>query len=80
MLARDGDYYGPVVNLASRAVGQARRGTVLASGELHDALDGYEGFEWRRLRRRRLRDIGLVQLWQLSRAQPPENEDEDEGR
>jgi class 3 adenylate cyclase len=36
---RDGDCYGPVVNLAARGVAIARTGTVVVSDELRRALD-----------------------------------------
>ena len=38
VLIQDGDFYGPVVNLASRLVGVANPGTVLASEEFRSAL------------------------------------------
>ena len=38
VVAREGDYYGPVVNLAHRLVEVAYPGTVLASDELHEAI------------------------------------------
>ena len=50
VLVQDGDYYGPVVNLASRLVGVANPGTVLVSGEFRAALGADEG--------RRVRDHG----------------------
>ncbi len=70
VLVQDGDFYGSVVNLASRLVGVANPGTVLISGDLRTALDneGAEGFDTRALRPRSLKDIGLVQAWKLSRA------------
>ena len=70
VLVQDGDFYGSVVNLASRLVGVANPGTVLISGDLRTALDneGAEGFDTRALRPRNLKDIGLVQVWKLSRA------------
>jgi adenylate cyclase len=41
-ISREGDWYGPPVNLASRVTGVARPGSVLATGEVRDAaLDGY---------------------------------------
>ena len=65
VLAREGDYYGPVVNLAHRLVEIAYPGTVLAS-------DGSTR-RWRTTRRsagigsrnRQIRDIGRVETWPL---------------
>jgi adenylate cyclase len=72
VLVQDGDFYGPVVNLASRLVGVANPGTVLASDEFRLALldegEGVDGFELRALRTRNLKDIGRIQVWKLSRA------------
>lgn len=68
VLAQEGDYYGPVVNLASRLVEIARPGTVLASSAVHDALADHSSFGWNRLRSRRIRDIGRVEVWALERA------------
>jgi glycerol-3-phosphate dehydrogenase (NAD(P)+) len=68
VVARDGDYYGPVVNLASRVVNMARAGSVLVSDAMHSELRDEEGLEWRPLRPRQLRHIGRVQLWVLRRA------------
>jgi adenylate cyclase len=45
VLMRDGDYYGPVVNLASRAEKLAVPGTVLVSDAVRAAADGF-AFEW----------------------------------
>ncbi len=73
VLVQDGDYYGPVVNLASRLVAVANPGMVLVSHEFHDALaaeDGATGeprFELRSLRSRTLKDLGRVGLWKLTR-------------
>jgi adenylate cyclase len=67
-VSQEGDYYGPVVNLASRLVDVARPGTVLVSTEVHDALADDPAFVWHRLRSRRLRDIGRVEVWALERA------------
>jgi adenylate cyclase len=41
VLSRDGDYFGPVVNLASRVIRIAAPGEVVASADLRDAVDGY---------------------------------------
>jgi adenylate cyclase len=69
VLAQEGDYYGPVVNLASRLVERARPGSVLTSSELRDALGDDPAFSWQRLRSRRVRDIGRVEIWALQRAE-----------
>jgi adenylate cyclase len=70
VLAQDGDFYGPVVNLAHRLVGVANPGTVLVSDEFQSALDSEEarGFDLRALRTRTLKDIGRVQVWKLARV------------
>lgn len=67
LLVLDGDYYGPVVNLASRIVNIALAGTVIVSEDLYDDLKEYEEFELRPMRPRRLKGIGLVRLWVLRR-------------
>jgi adenylate cyclase len=42
VMSRDGDYFGPVVNLAARVVKAAAPGTVAVTGELRSALsDSY---------------------------------------
>jgi adenylate cyclase len=74
VLAQEGDYYGPVVNLASRLVERARPATVLTSSHFRDALDDDPAFEWQRLRSRRVRDIGRVEVWALERAEQPDSE------
>jgi adenylate cyclase len=76
VLAQEGDYYGPVVNLASRLVERARPGSVLTSSEFRDALGDDPAFNWQRLRSRRVRDIGRVEIWALERAEQhvPESE------
>lgn len=70
VLVRDGDYYGPVVNLAARIVGIADPGSVLVSDELHSMLEGTApwAFAGRALRPRLLKDVGRVQLWTCWRA------------
>jgi adenylate cyclase len=70
VLEHDGDYYGPVVNLAGRVVNVARPGTVLVSDEFRAQLFHEDGraFTTRPLRVRTLKDIGKVQLWKLVRT------------
>ncbi len=65
VIAHEGDYYGPVVNLASRMVELARPGSVLVSEELHGELEHDASFGFQRLRSRRIRDIGRVVVWLL---------------
>jgi len=80
VLVQDGDYYGPVVNLANRVSDIAVPGSVLVTDEFHNALleeltlaeeDGsasdVEGFAFSALRPRIVKDVGRVQLWSLYR-------------
>ncbi len=67
-LEREADYYGPVVNLASRIVNIAFPGSVVVSEAVHAALEADPAFSWRFLKQRRLKDIGRVPLWALRRA------------
>ncbi len=81
VLLREGDYFGAVVNLASRLVNLAKPGTVLASDEVHSVIGGDDSFCWRRLRARPIKDIGRVDMWVLRRAgdadalTPPKRQD-----
>jgi adenylate cyclase len=70
VLLQDGDYYGPVVNVASRLVGIANPGTVLMTDEFYKAIQQEtEGeFVGHALRPRNLKGIGWVQVWKLSRV------------
>ena len=70
VLLQDGDYYGPVVNVASRLVGIANPGTVLMTDEFYQAIQQEtEGeFVGHALRPRNLKGIGWVQVWKLSRV------------
>jgi len=68
VLEREGDLYGPVVNLASRIVGIAYPGSVVVSRDVHDALQGDESLKFRSLRSHTLKDIGRVKLWAVRRA------------
>ena len=67
-LARDGDYFGPTVNLAARIVAIARPRTVVVGPEVHEALVDAPGLAWRALRPRRLKGIGRIPLWSVRRA------------
>ena len=68
VLNREGDLYGPVVNLASRIVNLAYAGSVVTSDEFHDSLADDPRWTWRSMRRRHLKDIGRVPLWVIRRA------------
>jgi adenylate cyclase len=70
VLHQDGDYYGPVVNVASRLVGIANPGTVLMTDEFRQTVESEtEGeFVAHALRPRNLKGIGWVQVWKLSRV------------
>jgi adenylate cyclase len=67
-LAWQGDLFGPTVNLASRLVDFANRGTVVVSEELGAELGDRPGFELRHLRPVKLRGIGRVRSWVVRRA------------
>ncbi len=70
VLLRDGDYFGPTVNLAHRIVNIGNPGTVLMSDEFHAALmqQAPDEFTAQPLRPRLLKDLGRVQLWWCGRA------------
>jgi adenylate cyclase len=74
VVAHEGDYYGPVVNLASRMVELARPGSVLTSEEVHAALADDRSFGFQRLRSRKIRDIGRVGVWLLESTREEEEE------
>lgn len=63
VLAREGDYYGPTVNLASRIVNIANPGSILVSDGIQRALSGQDKHRLVPLRPRYLKDLGSVQLW-----------------
>ncbi|HEY4376447.1 MAG TPA: adenylate/guanylate cyclase domain-containing protein [Acidimicrobiales bacterium] len=67
VLTREADIFGPVVNRASRIVGIAFPGSVVASDELHEALGEDPSFTWKPIGTRRLKDIGKVSLWVVRR-------------
>ena len=71
-LAREGDYYGAVVNLAHRLVEIARPQSVIVAAELAVALEGHDGFTFQRLRSRRIRGIGRVEIYVAGAGPRPE--------
>ena len=62
VLAREGDLYGPTVNLASRMVSIAYPGSVVVSADVRAACGDDPRFAWKTLRTRYLKHIGRVQL------------------
>jgi adenylate cyclase len=74
-LAREGDYYGAMVNLAHRLVEIARPQSVIVSAELATALEGHDGFTFQRLRSRRIRGIGRVEIYAARGTSAPEELD-----
>jgi class 3 adenylate cyclase len=83
VLAREGDYYGPVVNLASRIVNIARPGSVLISAEVVQGLADEAAFQCRSLRSRYLKDLGRVPVsvleWSEAVLEDSDGEAEGEG-
>lgn len=73
LLEREGDLYGPVVNLASRVTAIAFPGSIVVSESLHDRLVDRQEYRLRSMRPRNLKDIGRVPLWVLRRAAPAES-------
>lgn len=65
VLARDGDLYGSVVNMASRLVTIGRAGAVNVSQDVRDSLAGDDRFSLRSLGDRTLRHIGDVRVYRL---------------
>ena len=63
-----GDLFGPVVNLAARAVIAARPGSVLISPSLAEALRDDDRYTVQAIRPHRLKGIGTVRLAVLKRA------------
>ncbi len=62
VLERDGDAYGPTVNLASRLTSIAHPSSVVVERALRNALADNPMFSFRPIRPRSLKDIGRVSL------------------
>jgi adenylate cyclase len=73
LLEREGDLYGPVVNLASRITSIAFPGSIVIGPSLRDELVDRNEYRLRSMRPRSLKDIGRVPLWVLRRAGPTES-------
>jgi adenylate cyclase len=70
VIPRDGDYYGPVVNLASRLTDIADPGEVLVPADLVAELDPatMPGVRFEPQGARRLRGIGEVEVFSVATA------------
>lgn len=67
VLGREGDYFGPVVNLAHRIVNIAFPGTELVSPDVAEAIGDDPELQVKPMRPRYLKDIGRVPLFVVSR-------------
>ena len=65
VISRDGDIYGPVVNLASRLTEIAPAGSIYASDALHADLADDASFTWAVVGNREVRSIGSVEVYCL---------------
>jgi class 3 adenylate cyclase len=72
VLEREGDLYGPVVNLASRVTVIALPGTVVVGPEVAALLEHDPAYTLRAMRPRYLKNIGRTRLFALRRAEPVE--------
>jgi adenylate cyclase len=64
-LARDGDLYGPVVNIASRLATIGRAGAINVNQSLREVLRGDRRFAFRSLGHRTLRHVGELRVYRL---------------
>jgi adenylate cyclase len=66
-VSREGDWYGPPVNLASRVTGVARPGSVLATEEVRDAAG--DGYAWSAAGARELKGLKRrIPIYRVRRA------------
>lgn len=68
VIDREGDLFGPPVNLASRMTSIAYPGSVLVDEDLYELLRDNDDFSFRSMIPRRLKHIGLVRLHVLREA------------
>jgi adenylate cyclase len=73
VVARDGDFYGPVVNLASRLTEIAPADAIYASAAIHDELAADDALQWTFEGTRDLRSIGRVPVFSLQATGSPED-------
>ena len=70
VIAREGDLFGPTVNLANRLVVVARPGTALIDRATSDALGDDARFEVSPIAQRHLKGVGRVRPYRLRAASP----------
>lgn len=73
LLEREGDLYGPVVNLASRMTAIAYPSSIVVDESMYDHLATDQAYRLRAMRARHLKDIGRLRLWVLRRSGPAES-------
>lgn len=73
VLARLGDVFGPVVNLASRLTSVAHPGRVVVDRSLAEALADQPSLRLRRMRRTAVKGYRHVEPWSLKRARVGDN-------
>ena len=67
VLIRGSDYFGPVVNRASRLVDMAAKNSVVVDGRYREMLERHDtNFSLVALEPRELKDIGSTDVWELS--------------
>jgi adenylate cyclase len=75
VLYREGDYVGSNVNIASRLASEAQRHQFLVTDEVRRRAKAYEGAEFVRLGRRRLKGLAAeVEIFEATAAEPSEIE------
>jgi len=68
VIAREGDLFGPTVNLASRLVGVARPDSILVDPTTYDALADDDRFDLKPTPLRHLKGFGRVRPFRLRAA------------
>lgn len=75
LLYREGDYVGSNVNIAARLADEAQRHQFLVTAEVRARAKHYEGVEWVRIGKRRLKGLTTeVEIFAARAAEPGETE------